>query len=140
MNECIPELLVALEQFRSLAEARWSATRWGADQKPFPGVLIHDAYRCLIHNAQVTGAASDSQHTNGRAADLSIEGMTAAELEAIALEIPAFRGIGRDDDGQYIHVDIRPTLRLARWCYYRDAAGRTSWGKWYAAGGAPVSA
>lgn len=90
-------------------------------------VLVIDAYRCLKHNMGTTGAAADSQHPNGRAADIKVGDMSAAELEAIATQIPEIRGIGRDDKRGMLHVDTRPTLTLARWCYHTGQDGKTSW-------------
>lgn len=98
-NGVTEELLVALEALRRLAG------------KP---VKVHSAYRCREHNRRVNGAPH-SQHLFGRAADISIQGMTAAELEAIASRIRIIGGIGRNDHKQYLHIDVRP--RMARWCY-----------------------
>lgn len=99
VNRCTPELVQALEAFRARAG------------KP---VRVNDAYRCPDHNRQVGGAKA-SQHLLGLAADISVEGMTAAELEAVARRIPEIRGIGRGDHQHYLHIDVRekPTC----WCY-----------------------
>jgi hypothetical protein len=136
-NHCTPILVDGLEDLRAIALEAW-AKKYGPTAK-FPGVDVHDAYRCLKHNAQTTGAASDSQHTNGRAADISVQGLTAAELEAIAIQVPAFEqgGIGRDDIRGMLHVDHR--VGRARWCYYRNQeTGSIKWGPYKAA--ATVSA
>jgi uncharacterized protein YcbK (DUF882 family) len=89
----------ALDQFRELSG------------KP---VIIDDAYRCPIHNAQV-GGVPHSQHVEGNAADIRIPGLTAADLYQIALRVPSIHGIGRADHQDYLHVDVRPAP--ARWCY-----------------------
>lgn len=107
VNGCTERLVDALEAFRALVG------------KP---VKVASAYRCPQHNAATPNAAKGSEHTMGEAADIRVDGMTAAELEAVARKIPAIRGIGRDDHKNYIHVDVRNTLTLARWSY--DAAGR----------------
>jgi hypothetical protein len=138
-NHCTQTLVDGLDAFRAIALERWQAAY--GPSFPFPGVTVHDAYRCLKHNAQVTGAVSDSQHTNGRAADISVHGLTAAELEAIAVQVPAFEqgGIGRDDIRDMIHVDHRP--KLARWCYYRDPATlAVKWGPYEPPTTGPVAA
>jgi hypothetical protein len=129
-NFCTERLVDGLEQFRAKAVEIYAA-KYGAAH--FTGVLVHDAYRCLKHNAQTTGAVSDSQHTNGRAADISVVGLTAAELEECALDVPMFAagGIGRDDVREMIHVDCRPSV--ARWCYYKQADGSIKWGPYEAA-------
>ena len=101
VNCCQQELVDALELFRALVG------------QP---VLIDSAYRCEKHNAEA-GGAGKSEHVQGLAADIRVKGMTAAELEATALRIPAIRGIGRADLQLYLHIDIRTARTLAAWCY-----------------------
>lgn len=138
-NHCTQTLVDGIELFRAKAFALWMAKNVppSPDQRAramvtFPGVAVTAAYRCVKHNAEVTGAVSDSQHTNGRAADLTVKGLTAAELEQCALAVPAFYagGIGRDDVRDMIHVDHRPTM--ARWCYYKQPDGTVKWGPYEA--------
>lgn len=133
-NECTPELVDGLELFRNAAGALWMIKHGPAMNYNFPGVQVDAAYRCLKHNAQVTGAVSDSQHTTGRAADLKVQGLTGAELEQCALAVPQFKagGIGRDDLRDMIHVDCRPGM--ARWCYYKQPNGSVKWGPYEAPG------
>ncbi len=107
VNGCTQRLVDALEAFRALVG------------KP---VIVDSAYRCAVKNSETPNAAKGSEHVKGEAADIRVQGMTAAELEAVARKVLAIRGIGRDDVRGYIHVDVRPTLTLARWTY--DAAGR----------------
>src|SRR6202043_648400 len=71
VNGCQPALVEALEAFRTLAG------------KP---VVIDSAYRCEKHNAQA-GGAGKSEHVEGLAADIRVDGMTAAQLEAVARRI-----------------------------------------------------
>ena len=129
-NHCTQTLVDGAELFRAQALALWYA-KYGPIVD-FPGVTVHDAYRCVKHNAATSGAVSDSQHSNGRAADLSVEGLTAAELEQCALAVPVFAegGIGRDDIRNMIHVDHRPGV--ARWCYYKQPDGSVKWGPYTA--------
>lgn len=137
-NLCTPELVDALEAYRVKAVAYWV----GKSDRPFPGMRIHDAYRCEKHNGRTTGAVADSQHSDGRAADFSIEGFTAADLQAIAMSMPPvpgkqnpeIRGIGRDDFRNYLHVDVRQQTHLSLWCY--GANGK--WGAYYAPGAQPT--
>lgn len=91
-------LIDALELFRSLAG------------KP---VVVHDAYRCPIHNAKV-GGVNDSEHTRGVAADVSIPGLSVQQMFELALRVPAFLngGIGVYDE-DFLHLDVRPNP--ARW-------------------------
>lgn len=99
VNLCKPELLAALESLRALIG------------KP---IYINSAYRCETHNQRI-GGASHSQHVKGIAADISVHGMTAAELESAARKVESIKGIGRDDHGNYVHIDVRPIP--AQWCY-----------------------
>ena len=96
------ELIQALELFRGLAG------------KP---VIVHDAYRCPAHN-QEAGGVTDSEHTQGRAADVSIPGLSLQEMFDLALQVPSFLngGIGVYD-GIFLHLDIRP--HPARWARVR---------------------
>ena len=104
VNGCQQGLVDALEAFRALVG------------KP---VVIDSAYRCEKHNAQA-GGAGKSEHVEGLAADVRVNGMTAAQLESVARGIPAIRGIGRADHQRYVHIDVRPTPTLAQWCYSPD--------------------
>lgn len=103
-GKCVidPGLLEALEALRSLG--------------PEP-ILIDDAYRCPEHNAAV-GGVNDSQHTEGKAADLRIEGLTVQQMYDRAKTVLAFLkgGIGVYDGG-FIHVDTRDGK--ARWARIR---------------------
>jgi uncharacterized protein YcbK (DUF882 family) len=99
VNACKQELVDALEELRGIVGVP---------------IVIDDAYRCPVHNAEVFGV-SNSEHTQGIAADIKIEGMTPAEMYKAALKVPAFRGIGVAEHQGYIHVDTRTVE--ARWCY-----------------------
>lgn len=116
VNGSTQGLVDALEAIRAKAVIAWCA-KFQKPESEFPGMRIHDAFRCLRHNIKTTGAAKDSQHPNGRAADYSVDGLTAAELEAITRTVPEVHGIGRDDARNFVHADVRPGLTLATWCY-----------------------
>lgn len=82
-------------------------------------ILIRDAggsgLRCPQHNASIPGAAANSEHTHGRAADLHPKGKTPAQLYAIAEAVMAEMIPGRGGLGLYswgIHVD---TGKYSRW-------------------------
>lgn len=113
VNGVQQSILDALEQFR-LTSGR----------KP---VILDDAYRCKIHNAQVGGTV-DSTHLEGLAADIRIEGLTGAQLQTIALQCPLITAIGRDDYENYIHIDTRSTETRIMWCY----AANGTWTAYYA--------
>lgn len=91
-------LIVALEQLRTLSG------------RP---IEVHDGYRCPAHNQQV-GGVSDSEHTRGMAADVSIPGLSLQEMYELALQVPIFfnGGIGVYDS-RFLHLDVR--RRAARW-------------------------
>lgn len=99
LNNCKQELVDMLEQFRT------------AVGKP---ITINDAYRCPQHNKDIGGAIR-SQHVLGMAADVSVQGLKATELEVIAHTCSMVTGIGRNDHSNYIHLDTR--LIPAKWCY-----------------------
>lgn len=87
-------------------------------------VVVVSGYRCPEHNKAV-GGAPRSEHVMGQAADIKVEGYTAAMLEAVAKRVPRIRGIGRDDYKGYLHIDVRTVP--ARWCY--EPSGK--WCKYY---------
>lgn len=115
VNGCTAELVGALEQLRSyLSQAR------GVDTP----ILVDDAYRCAVKNASLANAARGSQHVLGNAADIRVNGLSAIDLYRYVVKIPDFRGIGRDDHKQYVHVDVRE--EPARWCY-SESGGTIAW-------------
>ena len=78
--------------------------------KPIGGGRL-TAYRCPAHNAQVPNAAKYSKHTMGMAADISIAGVSPAEIAKFAESIGVL-GIGlydTDKDGHFVHIDTRTT-------------------------------
>lgn len=89
-------LVPALEELRALSGA---------------SIAVHDGYRCEAHNLAV-GGVPHSEHPNGKAADIVIEGKSLKEMYALAQQVSAFKGIGLYD-GNFIHVDVRDTP--ARW-------------------------
>jgi uncharacterized protein YcbK (DUF882 family) len=99
VNGCTQALVDALEAFRAIVG------------QP---VIVNDAYRCSAHNRAV-GGVQFSQHVIGQAADIRIQGMTAAQLESVARQVPGINGIGRGDFQDYIHVDVRSDP--SHWCY-----------------------
>ncbi len=82
---------------------------------------INCGYRCPKHNAATPGAASNSQHVYGRAADVRAVGKSPDEVATAAETIPAFRmgGIGRYKT--FTHVDVRNGP--ARWDQRKERGG-----------------
>lgn len=69
-------------------------------------ITITSGFRCPPHNAAVDGKP-DSQHLEGRAADIRVAGMTPTELMRAAERVAVFArgGIGIYSWG--VHVDVR---------------------------------
>ena len=94
----IPQLVSSLQALRDLAQVP---------------IHVDSGYRCPQHNAMV-GGVSSSQHQEGTAADVRIDGLNVHQMYVLACEVPAFDngGIGLYDGG-FIHVDVRGTR--VRW-------------------------
>jgi uncharacterized protein YcbK (DUF882 family) len=70
------------------------------------GLPIHvtNGYRCKEHNEAVGGVA-DSQHVQGCAADIWVDGCPAFELGRLCRDI--FDGVGVYVADDFVHVDMR---------------------------------
>lgn len=71
-------------------------------------ITITSAYRCAIHNRNV-GGATGSYHSQGKAADIVVDGATPLEVAQYAESI-GIKGIGlyeTDLDGHFVHIDTR---------------------------------
>ena len=75
-------------------------------------IIINSATRCKVHNKAV-GGVPNSQHVQGRAADIRVEGMTPEVLAKKAEQIDVFRDGGIGTYGTFVHVDVRG--HRARW-------------------------
>ena len=78
-------------------------------------ITVISGYRCRLHNTLV-GGGQLSQHVLGNAADIRVKGMTPRQLYEVARKYPAFTGIGVNDRGNTLHLDVRP-VKAAKWCY-----------------------
>ena len=78
-------------------------------------VIITSAYRCPKHNKEV-GGATNSLHLRGKAVDIYIKGVTAADMAKMAETVEVFRngGIGTYTPEEFIHVDTGPKRRWKR--------------------------
>lgn len=66
-------------------------------------IRVTSGYRCPGHNNSVGGAAK-SQHVQGRAADIQVDGLTVRELAAAARAV----GFGFVlEEPTWVHVDVR---------------------------------
>ena len=88
-------------------------------------VIVNCAYRCPAHNTAV-GGVPNSQHVLGRAADIRVAGKTSRELYELALHVSGIRGLGVSDHAGYLHLDVRESLLVARWCY-SSTGGQVPW-------------
>ncbi len=79
------------------------------DDRPAP-IVLSSGFRTPRRNARLAGAARDSQHIHGRAADIRLEGVGLERLEALATRAGA-GGVGRYR--HFVHVDVG--LEGRRW-------------------------
>lgn len=80
-------------------------------------IFVDSAYRTSAYNRAIGGAAA-SQHPQGRALDLRPSSLSVARFYMICLErseTPGslLRGLGAYPT--FVHIDIRPALKLVRW-------------------------
>jgi len=94
-----PRLVAALEDLRRGVRAP---------------IHVLSGCRCLEHNRAV-GGAKDSQHLLGTAADITVPGVPIRSVCQQAMKIPAFAGLGLDEQRCMLHVDVRESP--ARWVY-----------------------
>lgn len=73
-------------------------------------IQVNSGYRCEKHNREV-GGASQSQHVEGLAADVVVQGLTAKQMYEIANSSGLFGGVGYYSNR--VHLDIGPSGR--RW-------------------------
>lgn len=71
-------------------------------------VTIDSGYRCKAYNSLISNAASKSKHMDGMAADISVKGVSPAEVAKYAESI-GIKGIGlyEEKDGNFVHIDTR---------------------------------
>ncbi len=79
---------------------------------------INSAFRHLEYNLSI-GSTKTSQHVEGRALDLGIpRAMELVDFLGIILDVanrPGSRMRGIGVYPTFIHIDTRPSVRLARW-------------------------
>jgi uncharacterized protein YcbK (DUF882 family) len=80
-------------------------TGWRFEQP----IVLHSGYRTPLTNASLEGAAFNSRHLEGQAADISLRGVTVeavAEAATAFSRIYDFMGVGVYPG--FVHVDIGP--------------------------------
>ena len=75
---------------------------------------INSAYRTVAYNAKQKGSSPKSQHCNGLAADIWVEGHTPAEVYAYAETLLGNHG-GLGIYNTFVHIDVRADK--SRWDY-----------------------
>lgn len=87
-------------------------------------IKIVSGYRSEAYNKKI-GGARHSQHVQGRAADIQSAALGAGALHDMVLycyktgKLPFLGGLGLYPT--FVHVDVRPTTRLARWTGSRNS-------------------
>lgn len=72
-------------------------------------VNVAVGYRCPAHNANVPGAADNSCHIYGRAADIKCPGHTPEEIAYLAIKV-GFAGVGLYDTWVHVCVGHDPSF------------------------------
>ena len=67
-------------------------------------IHVTNGYRCPEHN-EVVGGVSNSQHVQGCAADIWVDGYTACQLGELCQGL--FDGVGIYIEADFVHVDMR---------------------------------
>ena len=67
-------------------------------------IELLSGYRTPATNAALKGSARDSMHMYGRAADIRIPGVAAADLAAL-MRLLQVGGVGRYDRQRFVHID-----------------------------------
>lgn len=70
---------------------------------------INSGYRCIAHNTAISGSV-DSQHTKGKAVDISCANSTFRYKILTSSSIKNFKGIGLHK--QFIHLDTRDNISV----------------------------
>ena len=73
-------------------------------------LVLNSGYRTPRRNATIEGAAANSQHTHGRAADITVENVSHRDIRDAA-EASGAPGLGRY--ASFTHLDVGPPGR--RW-------------------------
>jgi uncharacterized protein YcbK (DUF882 family) len=93
-------------------------------------ITIISGYRSEIYNKKIGGARA-SQHCLGRAADIVVAGATPKQVHEATLHLYneamiAIGGLGyyppKNGKGGFVHIDVRPGERLARWTGSRTSS------------------
>ena len=90
-------------------------------------VNINSGYRTPAHNKKISGS-TNSKHCLGKAADILVSGKSINEVSQFA-EAVGFRGIERNEDSRYVHVDTREDKYYWRRKNYKDITVSTFGGK-----------
>ena len=81
------------------------------------GYRTPETNAALRHNSPQTGVAEHSQHMEGHAIDLRVDGVSTAQLRDAALSLQA-GGVGYYPVSQFVHVDVGP---VRQWVFGTEA-------------------
>lgn len=99
-GERAPEIAANLARLALMLER----LRTALGNKP---MTITCAYRCPSHNAKVGGEKA-SYHLKGMAADITVAGLTPAQVQAVAAKVSEVGGLGKY--ASFSHVDVRARI------------------------------
>lgn len=68
-------------------------------------IIIQSGYRTPEYNRSLAKAAKNSEHVNGNAADIRIDGVSVADLNRLALAV-GVGGVGIYPNNGFVHVDV----------------------------------
>lgn len=90
-------------------------------------VVISSGYRTVSHNAKI-GGATNGQHIKGCAADIIISSKAISKVAAYA-EAIGVKGVEKNEDSNYVHIDTRTSKYLWRHSGGKDITVTTHGGK-----------
>lgn len=70
-------------------------------------IIATSCYRCPSHNKKI-GGVSNSYHTQGKACDIYVDGLSVEQLARLAKEV-GFTGIGSYYRSNFVHVSVNST-------------------------------
>lgn len=89
-------------------------------------IHVNSGYRDRQFNVAI-GGAPKSQHMEGKAADITADGVMAEQMHELVLKLYKegkikIGGLGFYPEGNFVHVDVRSGKRLTRWTGSRSGS------------------
>lgn len=88
---------------RSLLDILFGMTKWLAAKGYSDPLLVTSGFRSKATNSRLEGAAQNSMHLFGRAADITVPGFSIKELSDMGKHFKA--GVGLYEKRRFLHVD-----------------------------------